>query len=178
MSKAFQCEHKPVPLDRYFVSPLRTGIRNFNSVVDYYMYYAPNIDSKHSPGKIEGTRAQEILARMLEDSEMKNKYTFYVQESAKPWERFKLSQRDTCLKCCRFVCKRGLKEDELTALLRHIRNSFAHGLVYVKTEKQTRRMLLEDFDSKKKKITARIVLTAKVLEDWKAILENEIATGE
>lgn len=178
MSKAFQCRHNPVQLNRYFVSPLRTSIRNFNSILDYYMYYAPNIESKHSSGRIEDNRAQVILEKIIESADLKNRYTFYVRESSKPFEQLELDQNDTCLKCCRFVCKRGQKEGELTALLRHIRNSFAHGLVYVKPERQTKCILLEDYDKRTKKISARLVLTAKILEDWKAILENEIATGE
>lgn len=178
MSKAFRCEHRLVHLDKYFVSPLETGIRNFNSIVNYYMYYAPNIDSKHSSGKIEGDRAKETLDRMIDIAGMKNRYVFYVKKSVKPWEEFKLNQNDICIDCCRFICKKRTKQEELTALLGHIRNSFAHGLIYVKNEKQTKRILLEDYDSRNKETSARIVLTAKILEDWKAILENVIATGE
>ena len=74
-------------------------------------------------------------------------------------------------------------ESELTALLRHIRNSLAHGYVYIWNKRQKGSYILfVDYEKKQKnkpqKITAKILVSMSILERWKAILENEIATGE
>ena len=68
-------------------------------------------------------------------------------------------------------------ETELASLLRHIRNAFAHGYLYVWRKRKGTYIVLVDFDSSMKN-TAMIIVTDKILEDWKAILENEIPIGE
>lgn len=49
-------------------TPFETGIQNFPSVAKYFMYYAPNIDSAQSNGKILGERADSLMDAMLKVS--------------------------------------------------------------------------------------------------------------
>ena len=35
-----------------------------------------------------------------------------------------------------------------------------------------------DYDSKKNRVSEKILVSDKILECWKALIENEIATGE
>ena len=50
----------------------------------------------------------------------------------------------------RMLCAKGRNETDLTALLRHIRNSFAHGRLYVKKTRRRNFICLEDLDLKRK----------------------------
>ena len=65
-------------------------------------------------------------------------------------------------------------ETYLNALLRHIRNSLAHGNLYVWKKKRGDFIFMIDYDDKKKKITAKIMISSIILDQWKTILESEV----
>lgn len=180
MGKKFKCSHKAEDISTLIRIPSRTKVKNFESVASYFMYNAPNIDCIHSQGIIEGENAETVFNRMIDSAGMENKYKMLerIQEEHS-WSEYKLEGDLLCMKCSRMTCNRYRNESNLTALLRHIRNALAHGLIYVKLygKEKTASIMLEDEDRKGKK-TARIVVSFKQLETWKAILENEIATGE
>ena len=69
-------------------------------------------------------------------------------------------------------------ETEFQALIRHLRNALAHGYVYVWKKRNGNFIFFKDFDTKKNKITAKILVSMTILECWKALIENEIAVGE
>lgn len=71
--------------------------------------------------------------------------------------------------------KGGKDETNLHAWLRHIRNSLAHGHLYI-YKKEEKVCFLVDYNSHN--ASAKIMVTSKILEGWKAILENQIAIGE
>lgn len=170
------CEHTKKFIFQYKTTPLETGIRNFNSIVKYFLYYAPGLDCIHAAPKIEDLQATEIFHRMIRRAGMEKRYYFYERMRKDHFLQFDLSGENLCFLCSRMVCQKMGKETELAALLRHIRNSFAHGLVYIWRDKRAKKdyILLEDIDGKTKRKTARIMVTSKILDDWKAILEGEI----
>ena len=159
-------------------SPLNSGIKNFNSIVEYFMYFAPNIECVHSVGKI--ANADDVLRKMLKQSEIEQTQACFVQRVfSTTFAKRKLDK--LCLQPFRLLCKKRTNEDNLTCLLRHIRNSFAHGNVYIflKRKQQPSFIILEDKEGGNEgKLTARIIITNKILETWKALLESEIALGE
>lgn len=180
MPKKFSCSHALVEFKKYIKVPLEAGVRNFVEVTKYFMYFAPNIDCVHSCGRIVGVDAEKAFQKMISSSDMTDRYKIVKNIKEASWNEYKLVGNKICMQCNRMTFERFKNEDDLTALLRHIRNSFAHGLIYIKKSGKNgaAHLMLEDFDSKKKKCTARIVITFKQLEEWKAILENEKAVGE
>ena len=163
MSKKYVCSHTKADITHLAKTPFDLSIKNSNSVVTYFLYYAPNIESKFSVGKIEGEAAVNCLNKLIQKSSS--------------WNEFALCGDSLCLDCSRMTYTKSENESELTALLRHIRNSLAHGLLYFQKKKKRNCLLLEDY-SRKRKLTARIVISFMQLEEWKAILENQISIGE
>lgn len=169
----------------YLTTPYETGIRNFSSVAKYYLYYAPEIDSAQSLGKFNEQQADQALNNMLDASGLSKKAHFLKRIQSKSWNKYGLDSNVIDFECSRLLCNKFNNETNLHALLRHIRNALAHGYLYVYRKKGTSDfILLIDFDSKKKTsngekiITAKILVSMKILEDWKAKLENQIALGE
>ena len=166
-------------------NPLKTGVSNFSSVVKYFLYTAPNIDCVHSCGKIIDNRANVIFEEMINAANMAKKYKSLTRISKASFNQYGLQGDSIDFKESRMTFKRYGSEDNLTALVRHIRNAFAHGLVYIWKDTRnnnTPYVLLDDYEKDKRSgklsQTARIVIPFSALEQWKSILENEIATGE
>ena len=61
------------------------------------------------------------------------------------------------------------KESDLVCLLRHIRNSIAHGYVSCQKSKQTYYLVFEDHNEEKH-MTAKIVCSKDDLAQWKEII--------
>ena len=175
-----KCSHTKKQYIIYRKTPLNTKVRGFVSIAKYYMYYAPNIDCKHSVGRLEGESGEIALTEMLNGARMRKQYKFFQRLRTNWWDEYCLEGESFCVRCPRLVCKQNAHESELTSLLRHIRNSFAHGLIYVWREngKGTAFIVLEDYEKNGKTLSARMVLTDKILNDWKAILDSHIAVGE
>ena len=159
-------------------TPLNTGIRNFTEILKFYMYYAPNIDSCQSNGRIEGDNAKNVLQEMLIRANIRNKTRFLKRIQKSSWAKSDFDSDEIDFENSRILCDKYSNEEELSALLRHIRNALAHGYIYVWKKTSGKFILLVDFDSNKKRCTARILVSMSILENWKAILENQIATGE
>ena len=157
-------------------TPLNTGIKNFTEVLKFYLYYAPNIDSCQSNGRIEGNNAVKILKKMLLQSNMQDKTKFLKKIQNASWGKLDFDTDEIDFEKPRMLCNKYSNEEDLSALLRHIRNALAHGYIYIWKKSSGKYILLIDFDKNKNKCTAKILVS--ILESWKAILENEIATGE
>lgn len=160
------------------VSPLRTGIRNFSTILNFYLYYAPNIDSCQSMGRIEGANAENVFEEMLICTHIKEKTKILKKIQPLSWRTLDFETNEIDFEDSRMLFDKYNNESNLTALLRHIRNSFAHGYVYVWKKKRGNYIFLIDYDKNKNKITAKILVSMSILERWKAIIENQIMTGE
>lgn len=161
-------------------TPIEAKIRNFPRLAQYYLYYAPNINSAHSVHRIEGADVKAVFNSMIAEANLSKRYKIVKKVMNGVWKSNQLEDDVLNFEPARFTCDQYSHESELNAVLRHIRNAFAHGYIYVwkKKEKNGRKnfVYLTDYDSNKKKITAKMMLSVEILEKWKAILENQIAT--
>lgn len=162
----------------HLATPFETGIKNFPLVAKYFMYYAPNIDSAQSNGKILGERANLLMAAMLKQTEMTKKVKILKKIQPKSWNFCGLDDNSLDFENACMVMDKFSTETDFQALMRHLRNALAHGYIYTWKKKQEAYIFLIDFDSKKNKPTAKIMISMKILEDWKALIESEIAVGE
>lgn len=164
-------------LDDFLIIPFDNGTDELKKLFSYFLYNAPNIESKHSP-KISREFHDIILQTMLENRHFK--YENFCNFNAKIDSELKkghLEGSEICLKCKRFVCKRKKPsnskhlESDLECLLRHIRNAIAHGKVYCLHGGNKIHIVFED-ENTTKKVSARIVCIKADLEHWKRILTD------
>lgn len=155
-------------------TPFDTGIRNFPSVAKYFLYYVPSIDSAQSPGDIADENATALLKEMLKRTDMDKSARFLKRIHPASWKKDSLDGTALDFDKPRMLCDKYGSENELHALLRHVRNALAHGYVYAWKKRDWNRVLLIDFDSKKHKPTAKILVSLPILEQWKGVLDNEI----
>ena len=155
-------------------TPFDTGIRNFTSTAKYFLYYAPSIDSAHSPGDISDERSEVVFTEMMNLTGRKSKFRVLQKIQKSSWEKSGLDGYLLNFEEIGMLCDRFRQESEVHALLRHIRNALAHGYVYVRKIKAGNYVFLIDYDAGKNRMTAKILITDKILSQWKALLENEI----
>lgn len=159
-------------------TPFETGIQNFPSVAKYFMYYAPNIDSAQSNGKILGERADSLMDAMLKQADMTSRTKILKKLQPKSWKLCGLDDDALDFENACMVMDRFGTETDFQALIRHLRNALAHGYIYAWKKKKGAYIFLIDFDPKKNKVTAKILVSMKILECWKALIESETAIGE
>lgn len=154
--------------------PIKSGIRELNNLVEFYLYRAPQIDSAHSCGRLKESLHDEIFKKLIRSASLKPEKTVKMLKSIKStsFSIMDLDGPELTFGPPRMLCGMMKVETELSALLRHIRNSFAHGWIYVRKTKKGNHICLEDGEPKKNKLTARIVVTDKILKSWKIIIEG------
>ena len=182
MKSSNRCKNNHIMREykKYLCVPTKSGVRNFNSILSYFMYYAPYIDSAHCKHILSEKDAKEAYDKIMKKSDI-GKYTKIIKRVRQDsYKKFDLEGDKICLECNRMIFDKYSNEIELQALLRHIRNSLAHGFVYIYRNKKKKsvHIFLQDYDSNKKKITAKIVVDFSLLNDWKAIIENYYVIGE
>lgn len=159
-------------------TPFETGIRNFTSVANYFLYYAPNIDSAQSTGRLAAERSDLLMTTMLNQTGLTKKTKILKKIQPRSWEFCGLNEDALDFEnSCMVIDKYGAETD-FQALIRHLRNALAHGYIYIWKKKNGNYIFFIDFDPKKNKVTAKILVSIKILESWKAMIENEIAIGE
>lgn len=159
------------------VVPIKSGIRNLIELVEFYLYCAPQIDSVHSCGKLKEAIQDQIFLDILKAADMKSGKSVKMLERimSSSFSLLELDGTELSFNPPRMVCNKlytkKTKETDLNALLRHIRNSLAHGRLYVKKTKHENHICLEDLDQKQM-LSARIVVTDKILKSWKTIIDG------
>lgn len=160
---------KVINYNKYLVAPLDVKVKNFQSIVKYFLYYTPNLKCIHSKIQLNEKQQEKCLNEMLNIAQIK-KYRFMSKAQKKSYENLDLYGEQIPIDDIRFLCTKKNKETEFEALIRHLRNCFAHGnMAYIKNKS-----IFILYDKDDKNITAKFVLTKKILEDWKACLENII----
>lgn len=166
------------------VIPIECEIGKLRSLFAYFQYRAPNIDSIHSP-LLAADKHGAVLEQIIATHNTKaGGYVFCAQSANTETELVKqaLNGNKICDKCKRFVCKRMTQkakrdksrgETDLECLLRHMRNSLAHGHVYVNHGGNFISICFEDKNSDHN-TTARIVCRQADLVKWKKILETAV----
>ncbi len=112
-------------------TPIETSIRNFPHIANYFLYYAPNIDSPQSQGKIEGNAAKSVFNDMIKQAGLANKYKIVEKVQPGVWKSNQLDDDMLDFEIARFTYDKICHETELQAVLRHLRNALAHGHIYV-----------------------------------------------
>lgn len=163
---------------KYLRIPTESGVRNFNNIISYFLYRAPYIDSVHHRCELSENDAKEAFEKIIKKSNMSKSHKILKRVKKNAYKSLGLEGDKICLECNRMIFKIYPNELELEALLRHIRNSLAHGLVYIYRKNKNTHVFFQDYESNGKKITARIVVDVNLLNDWKAIIENYYVIGE
>lgn len=163
------------------IAPFECEIGDLRQLFSYFQHRAPNVDSLKSPYLLPETH-QSVLDEMLKGNEL---FVFCSQNAKTEDELAKVAfgGSQVCIRCKRFLCKRMTsrnakrdetrKETDLECLLRHMRNSIAHGHVFVYHSGNYISVLLED-QNDKGNTTARIVCCQADLKKWRNILEKAI----
>lgn len=166
------------------IIPIECNIGKLRSLFAYFQYRAPNIDSLQSP-LLSVTFHDTVLDAIRKTHNRKNgEYLFCAQSADAKTEFSKqaLWGTDICDRCKRFTCKRMTRkakrdntraETDLECLLRHLRNSIAHGHVFVVHGGNHITVCFEDVNEKNN-LTARIVCCQADLIKWRKILEDAI----
>ncbi len=141
----------------------------------YFLYRAPGINSAHK-GYLEQERSEILLEKINEKVDGKIQFCCPNAQMKKELAKINLADNELCLKCTRAMCKRSGSqkpplESDLACLLRHIRNSIAHGYVYFRKSNQKFYLLFEDY-TPEGKLSAKIVCCKEDLEQWKSILAS------
>lgn len=147
------------------------------SLFSFYLHKAPTIDSSCS-GVIPACGQDAIWTSFITNLSLnKNDYHIYSSGSYvtdKNLENYDLEMTSIInRKCKRFVgYKKEGENTELECLLRHLRNSIAHGNVYVLNKSNRKYIVFDDFNTKKH-LTARILLGQTDLNVLKKLLEQK-----
>ncbi len=171
-------KHTPKSLHDNIIVPFENDNDEVKRLFSYFLYRAPNIESKHSK-IIDNSFHSFIMEEMMKDRDFK--YTKFCSSNARIEEELRkgfMDENSICLKCKRFVCKRKLsrkntpEETDFECFLRHIRNAIAHGRVYYFHASNRIHIVFEDENSSRK-ISARIICIKADLQHWKSVLSDE-----
>ena len=170
----FICDSKHCTKEKYFIlsdcNYIPTEISSLVQILGYFQYQAPNISSAHSWSLPENLH-DEIYELIIEKTKfVKQSFASNQKVLQKRFLENHLSETKFCYHCKRFTCLKYSKESKLECLLRHLRNSIAHGLVYLPLLK-SRYICFKDIN-KDNKVTAMIILEKNDLYTWKDIIEK------
>lgn len=159
----------------------------FTQIVGFYMFKLPQKNSKGNAYALSdygwtGHGISDLEGKLLKSAGM-SQFVFLGSKSIRgTLEAMKLGEI-ACAEHPRAVLMRKASlsmtedgtikveyvgENRMQCLLRHIRNSIAHGLTY---SFPTGAILLEDRDGRE--ISARVLLKMETLIDWISIIEKE-----
>lgn len=152
------------------INPQTCDIGELRKLFGYFQYKAPNTSSFQSD-KLDEEYHEELYEEMTKS--WKKECRKIIASNATYDElspKYALSGDSLCSYCKRFLCKRlrtqeGHKETDLDCLLRHIRNSLAHGRVFVIHGGNSIKVLLEDYDKRYGTITGRIICNQSDLKN-------------
>lgn len=145
---------------------------NYTELFAFYQLKAPTINS-FQKGDLPERKYGTVLYKMLKGWES---YEFINPQSrmCKRLNKYNMlnSQSIKCAKM-RFIAKRkNTKENDFCCLLRHLRNSIAHGRVFLEKVGGSEYLLFDD--TMGDKCSARIIITMRELEKWKSIIEKNM----
>ena len=141
---------------------------DINLLLQYFLYYAPTIDSKLSVAIIEKNLMNSCLEQMLSERHFLGRFINNNSKFKKD-DDFTIGN-EICLKCKRYICrKKDLKanESDFECFLRHIRNSIAHGNVFLLFQKNRNKVYVFDDYNKNGNLSSRIICLQADLESWK-----------
>ena len=176
-SKEYCKKQKYDRLDHILIPPFETGNDELSKLLSFFLHKAPDISSIHSRRIDNQNNVHDlILVQMLDGRSFKQGIDFCASNCKieKRLTRIGLSGDKVCLKCKRGVCKKNPvkdnhEESDLDCLLRHLRNSIAHGRFYYNHAGNRIYLMFEDVNPSGN-LSARLICLRADLEHWKEIL--------
>ena len=155
-------QYRLVPTDRK-AGPLRT-------IVDFFLYRAPGIDAATASRPISPEKVPALVQRIRNDAHVSI-------ENYKVCSRhvYRLTSNEMAIAdfSARFIyCHKRQKENEIQAILRHVRNALAHGNLFVKFLKKDTRIIFLDYDTDRTP-SAKLIINKATLERWIKVLSDE-----
>lgn len=147
---------------------------SIHNLIIFYEYLSPNTSSNLSK-TLSLEESDLLLEKMLKkDFEVDKNYIFTANPLSQDLlKKMSLDGDLTKSSCKRFisnVCPKD-KKNNLTSLMRHIRNSIAHGRYFIIKGGNYYKFLFEDVNEKDN-VTFRMVINHSTLKKWKDILMN------
>ena len=165
--KIIVCKHKPQDITPLLVVPTKSSIPHFSQLLGFFLYYAPNISSAHAKD-FDGKALDEIYQDFIKNTTIGGRLKFLQKIQSNSYELMGLKENCFCMKCERGLLKTYKNEKEVVCILRHIRNSLAHGYLYVKSKR-----MICFYDYEDKKPSAKIVMNIETLKQLKTVIENK-----
>ena len=147
---------------------------SIHNLIIFYEYLSPNTSSVLSK-TLRLEESKLLLERMLKNGFEGDKNYIFTNDplSQDLLKKMSLDGDLTKSSCKRFisnVCPRD-KKNQLTSLMRHIRNSIAHGRYFIIKGGNYYKFLFED-TNEKDNVTFKMVINHSTLKKWKDILTN------
>ncbi len=167
-------------IDENAIVPTECDISELRSLLGYFQYRAPNIDALKSQ-MLDVALHNSVLSEMIDTNRFEYKFCSQNADAQVEFEKLNLKGETICSWCKRFVCKlnnqskrdKTRKETNLESLLRHLRNSIAHGRVYVIHGGTFITILFVDINTNGNE-SARIVCRQSDLKKWRSILNKAL----
>lgn len=162
-------------LSNYRCSVSEISNPEVKTLCEYFRDRAPTTDSA-SAAIIDSNSYESVYQEMMVCCKIQNHFEKAKASNKTVLEKYDLLGNQISLKPKRVMCK--LKDDNetnLQCLLRHIRNSCAHGYVHIIENKRVTYIIFDDYRKKPKRTdnpTARIIVNKTDLKKWKTILER------
>lgn len=137
----------------------------------YFLYKAPNIDSA-AASHFDFTELNNIIIRTLFSAYKEKDITIKSKCTKKTFD-YEGLLGDKIIKRKILCIEKKSNELDVNCLLRHLRNSIAHGRVCVIKETNKTWILFEDI-KQTGSLSARILCNKKDILDWKKEIESRI----
>ena len=160
-------------------NPRTCEVGELKKLFGYYQYKAPNTSS-YQCDNLDSLYHDEVYHEMTKSWKPDNYIIIPFNKSFNEYSsKLALAGDEVCSYCKRFLCKRAKtknnnKESDFNCVMRHIRNSIAHGRVFVINGGNSIKVLFEDYDTRNKTISARIVCNQSDLRKWKELINKYI----
>ncbi len=159
------------------VNPQIIDIGDLRILFGYFQYKAPNTSSYQSK-KLDESYHADLFKDMMRSWKKENASIIpfnstYDKESPK----FALNGNSVCSFCKRYLLKRSkpknnVQETDFNCIVRHLRNSLAHGRVFVIHAGNSIKIMFEDYDNKNRTISGRIICNQSDLKKWRALINK------
>ena len=161
------------------INPQECDIGDLRKLFGYFQYKSPNTSS-YQCESLDKQYHEKLFTEMMKS--WKNDSYRIIPSNAtfdKESPKVALSGSSVCSYCKRFLLKRnktknGNRETDFMCLIRHLRNSLAHGRVFVIHGGNSIKIMFEDYDTRNKVITARIICNQSDLRKWRSLINDYI----
>lgn len=160
---------KEKSLDELRISPSGKESKRLRVVFDYFGQKAPGIDTANAAHELDPNDSETVLREIIECSSIEDSSIWFCDRRKKKMTSKELANvniRESMIYCHKFQ-----KETKLHSLLRHMRNSIAHGNTFALFKATNIWVCLQDFD-RDGKPSACITTNRATLRRWMKLLKQ------